>query len=289
MKNNQSELHADSCFTLSNGVKIPVIGYGTWKVDGQSARDCVCDAIACGYCLIDTAAMYGNEKEVGEALHNCSVPREDLFITSKCPPEARSYDEVTAACEKTLQDLQLDHLDLYLIHWPANAKMHPDTWHDLNRESWKAMIDLYRSGKVRAIGVSNFLIDQLDDLMDASVRPMVNQIEYHPGWIQPETVKYCQDHDILVEAWSPLGRTRVLELPELLQIADEVDHSTAQVCLRFALQNGVLPLPKSVHPERMKANLDVFDFSLSPEQMNEIDSLEPAGFSGHDPHTEHFG
>lgn len=276
-------------FTLSNGDVFPSIGYGTYKVAGASIEDIVADAIRAGYRLIDGAALYGNEVEVGRGIAKSGVPREQLKVTSKVPPEAKHYDDVIAAANKTLEDLGLDYLDLYLVHWPANATVHPDQWNELNMDTWAAMIELYRQKKVRAIGVSNFKIHHLEPLMKTDVKPMVNQIEFHPGYTQPEIVDYCIEHDIVVEAWSPLGRTRVLQLPLLEEIAKETGKTTAQICIRYALQKHVLPLPKSSHYERMKANLDVFDFSLTPEPMEAIDNLPETGYSGLDPDTNPVG
>lgn len=284
-KNEASNLRT---FTLSNGVVLPSTGFGTWKVAGVSTADIVLEALNAGYRLIDTAAMYKNEAEIGEALAQTSIAREDLRITSKCPPEARHYDDVIAACNQSLHDLGLDYLDLYLVHWPACEHEFGKDWISLNRETWSAMIDLYKAGKVRAIGVSNFLVHHLEPLMDMEVTPMVNQIEYHPGYLQPEVTKYCQAHNIVVQAWSPLGRQRVLKLEELEEIAKKTGKSTAQICLRFELQNGILPLPKSAHFERMKANLDVFDFELDEQTIQAIDSLPETGFSGHDPDTNQY-
>lgn len=282
---NNHQFQNPSYFELANGVRIPSIGYGTWKVSGQEATDIVKDAIDAGYRLIDTAAMYGNEKEIGTALAQCGVNREDLFITSKVVPQCRHYDQVIDACTRTLEDLGLDYLDLYLVHWPANALNHPDDWNELNLETWRAMTDLYKQGKVRAIGVSNFLVHHLKPLMETEVPPMVDQIEFHPGWAQQDVVDYCQKNGVLVEAWSPLGRTRVLQLPELEAIAREHNVSTAKVCLRYALQKNVLPLPKSTHIARMIDNMDVFGFTLTTTEMEQIDMLVNIGFSGHDPET----
>lgn len=276
-------------FTLSNGDVFPSIGYGSYKVDGGRGEEVILEAIKAGYRLIDTATMYQNEKEVGAAIAKCGLPREALKITSKVPPEAKSFDAVIAACEQSLRDLGTDYLDLYLVHWPANATMHPENWNEINMNVWSAMIELYRRKKVRAIGVSNFLVHHLEPLMHTDINPMVNQIEFHPGYTQDDVVDFCQSHYILVQAWSPLGRQRVLNLPLLEEIAKETGKSTAQVCLRYALQKHVSPMVKSTHEERLKANLDVFDFSLSPEQMAAIDALPETGFSGHDPDTNAFG
>ncbi|MDE7413346.1 MAG: aldo/keto reductase [Muribaculaceae bacterium] len=274
---------------LSNGVEIPVIGYGTYKVsEGHDGVQAVTDALKAGYRLIDTAALYGNESEVGSAIEESGIERSELFVTSKVANGDRGYDSTLRAFERSLELLKLDYLDLYLIHWPASEARFPD-WKKINAETWRAMEKLLEDGKVRAIGVSNFMPLHLDALTErASVLPMVNQIEYHPGCMQPEVVEWCNQHAVLVEGWSPLGRTRVLENPLLIDLAGKYHKTSAQICLRWAVQNGVVPLPKSVNPERMKTNLDIFDFTISEEDMNLISGMLPTGESGLTPDTINF-
>ena len=264
---------------LRNGYEIPCVGYGTYKVTGDEAVQVIKEAIAAGYRHIDTATFYGNEVEVGRALRESGVPREELFVTSKVWKSERGYEKTKASFLKTLEDMQLDYLDLYLIHWPASSCQYED-WKEINLGSWKAMTELYKEGKIKSIGVSNFLPHHMKALMETEVIPMVNQIEYHPGQLQEETVKYCKEHGIVVEAWSPLGRGRIFEHELLLELADKYGKSLPQICIRFAIQNGIIPLPKTMSADRMKENLSVFDFEISKEDMERLNSMEECGGSG---------
>ena len=272
---------------LSNGISIPEIGFGTWQTpDGKTAADCVKYALSVGYRHIDTAACYGNEKGVGEgikaAIDEGIVKREDVFLTSKLWNTERGYDKTLRAFEQTMSDLGTDYIDLYLIHWPASSHRFAD-WEEINLATWKAMTELYKSGRIRAIGVSNFEPHHLNALMQTEVKPMVNQIEYHPGCLQKEIVEYCRENGILVEAWSPLGSGRVLGDERLKKIAAKYGKSVAQICIRFALQNGILPLPKSVTESRIDENFNVWDFNISEEDINEINSMGEFGGSGLNP------
>lgn len=266
-------------FTLSNGVEIPAVGYGTYltseKDDGTVAA-----ALAAGYRHFDTASFYDTEQALGDALKAASVPREELFLTSKLWKDEMGYENALAAFERSLQKLGTDYLDLYLIHWPRTDDLTAE-WRQLDRDTWRALEELYRAGRVRAIGVSNFLPHHLRNLMEtAEIAPMVNQIEFHPGYPQTWNVEFCKAHGILPEAWSPLGRTRVLQDERLAGIAAKYGKTVAQLCVRFALQCGVVPLPKSSSPARMQANLDVFDFVISDEDMDRILTLPQFGWSG---------
>ena len=266
-------------FTLSNGVEISAVGYGTYltseKDDGTVAA-----ALAAGYRHFDTASFYGTEQALGDALKASGVPREELFLTSKLWKDEMGYENALAAFERSLQKLGTDYLDLYLIHWPRPDDLTAE-WRQLDRDTWRALEELYRAARVRAIGVSNFLPHHLRNLMEtAEIMPMVNQIEFHPGYPQTYTVEFCKAHGILPEAWSPLGRTRVLQDERLAGIAAKYGKSVAQLCVRFALQCGVAPLPKSSSPARMQANLDVFDFVISDEDMDRILTLPQFGWSG---------
>ena len=238
--------------------------------------------------VIPALAIIGNEIGVGAGIRMSGVPREKLFVTSKLWNDVRGYEETLKAFDASLKRLALDYLDLYLIHWPRPLAFR-DTYQEVNRETWKAFEYLLEKGYVRAIGVSNFLPVHMEALLKtAQVIPMVDQIEFHPGWMQPETAAFCKEHDILVEAWSPLGSGKLLEDPKLKEFGQKYGRSTAQICLRWCLQKGHLPLPKSVTPVRIKENLQLFDFQISQEDMAVIDKLECVGRTGSDPDNAKF-
>lgn len=267
-------------FKLHNGYTIPCIGFGTWQTpDGKTAVESVKAAIEYGYRHIDTAAAYGNETSVGLGIRQSGISREELFVTSKVWNAKRGYKKTLQAFDKTMSDLQLEYLDLYLIHWPANARQF-DNWEEINLETWHAMTELYKKGRIKAIGVSNFLPHHLKALMETDVIPMVDQIEFHPGQMQVETQKFCRENNILIEAWSPLGTGRMLRNEVLMKIAEKYNKSVAQLCIRWCLQNGTLPLPKSVTPSRIKENSQVFDFVINEDDMQTINSMPYFGGSG---------
>ncbi len=270
--------------TLANGVEIPCVGYGTWQTpNGGVTRDCVKAALGAGYRHIDTAYIYGNEAEVGEGLRASGVKREDVFVTTKHWVTERGYEKTLAAVDTSLKLLGLDYVDLYLVHWPCVAKC-TERWKELNAETWRGFETAYKAGKLRAVGVSNYEAKHIEALWEtAEVKPMVNQLEFHPGYTQIENVKWMQQNGLLVEAWSPLGSGAVLKNETLAAIAAKYQKSVAQLCVRFALQNGVLPLPKSTNPGRLAANAEVFDFTISPEDMAAIAALPQTGFSGFSP------
>ncbi|MBQ3029132.1 MAG: aldo/keto reductase [Lachnospiraceae bacterium] len=259
---------------LANGAEMPTIGYGTWQVENNKAgADAVAEAIKAGYRHIDGAARYENEVSVGEGIRKSGIAREELFVTSKVWFTHRSYDKVIEACDTTLKDLGLDYLDLYLIHWPAVARNY-ENWEAVNAETWRAMEEIYRTGKAKAIGVSNFLSKHLEPLLKtAEIVPMVNQIEFHPGYPQTECVTWCREHGIVPEAWRPLGAGAALTGDLMKELSEKYGKTPAQICLRWVLQHGLSPLVKSANPVRMRENLDVYDFTLSAEDMERMDTL----------------
>lgn len=276
------------CYTLSNGVKIPCIGYGTYLMEGDSAVSTVKEAVTAGYRHIDTASFYGNEEGVGRALKECGVPREELFVTTKLWNDDQGYESTLKAFDLSMKKLGLDYLDLYLIHWPAPAKIR-DRYVEYNRETWRAFEKLYREGKIRAIGVSNFLEHHLKPLMEtAEIKPMVNQLELHPAFPQRETVDFCRENGMVVEAWSPLMRGRSFDNPLLLELAEKYGKSVPQILVRWCVQYGVLPLPKTQNPGRMRDNAAVFDFELTAADMEKMRELETLGRTGKDPDTAPF-
>ena len=279
MKNLQSTT------TLHNGVKMPWLGLGVFKVEeGQELVNAVKNAITHGYHSIDTAAIYGNEVGVGQGVREATqmgeVTREDLFVTSKVWNSELGYEATIAAYEESLTKLGLDYLDLYLIHWPVAGKF---------KEAWRALETLYKEGRVKAIGVSNFQIDHLKDLMeDAEIKPMVNQVECHPRLTQKELQAFCKQHDIQLEAWSPLMQGQLLENEKLQKIASKYGKSTAQIILRWDLQNGVVIIPKSTKEHRIVENASVFDFELTQEDIECINSLNENHRVGPDPDNFDF-
>ena len=216
------------------------------------------------------------------------MAREEIFVTSKLWNDDKGYENTLAAFNRTLEDLQLEYLDLYLIHWPI-AKASKENWKEANSESWRALEELYNQGKIKAIGVSNFLEHHLEPLFEtAKIKPMVNQIEFHPGMLQKEIVEFCKKHNILVEAWAPFSNGQVLKNPVLKEIADKYEKTVAQLTLRWIIQKGIVPLPKSVTPERIKSNLEVFDFEISAQDVERIDRLTDCGGSGLHPDEVDF-
>jgi len=266
---------------LHNGVKMPNFGLGVYKSqDGEEVINAIHYAVKAGYRSIDTASLYFNETGVGEAIKQCGLPREELFITTKVWNSDQGYESTLAAFEESMKKLDLEYLDLYLIHWPVKEKY---------KDTWRALEKLYKDGRVRAIGVSNFHQHHLEDLMSvAQVKPMVNQVELHPFLSQVELRAYCQSEGIAIEAWSPLARGRVLQDPTLAELAAKYNKSIPQIVLRWDLQHGIITIPKSVHEQRIIDNADIFDFELSVEDMKKIDSLNRNERTGQNPDYFHF-
>ncbi|MDC3424434.1 aldo/keto reductase [Aquibacillus sp. 3ASR75-11] len=255
-----------STTTLHNGVEMPRLGLGVFKVeDGQEVIQSVKAALKHGYISIDTAAVYKNEEGVGQAIKESGISRKELFVTSKVWNDDQGYDATLKAFETSLTKLGLDYLDLYLIHWPGKDKY---------KQTWKALEQLYKEGKIRAIGVSNFHVHHLEDLIeDAEIKPMVNQVEYHPHLAQKELHAYCKKEEIQLEAWSPLKQGQLLDEPVIKEIANQYGKSPAQVIIRWDLQNEVVTIPKSIKEHRIVENASVFDFELTKEDMARIDRL----------------
>lgn len=261
-------------YKLNNGVEIPVVGFGTWQTpNGQVAKDAVLSALNAGYRHIDTAAAYGNETSVGEAIKASGVKRDELFVTTKLWNSDHGYENAKKAIDKSLENLGLDYLDLYLIHWPNPAAMR-ENWAELNAESWRAMEEAVKAGKIRSIGISNFRKHHIDELLKtAEIKPAVNQNYLNPSDMQADLVKYNDELGILNEAYSPLGTGGLLGNETVKEVAANYGKSTAQVLLRWSLQHKFLPLPKSVHADYIKANAEIFDFELSADDMKKLDGL----------------
>ncbi len=251
--------------TLSDGHSMPGFGFGTYPMKGKEATEAVLTAIEAGYRLIDTAAMYGNEKEIGEAVRESGVDRDELLITTKLDNDSHGYDNAIDACKESLKKLGLEYIDLYLIHWPVEG---------LREETWKAFMKLKEEGLCRSIGVSNYTIKHIKELLERfDEPPVVNQVEFHPFLYQEELLEFCNEQSIVLEAYSPLAKARHLGNEVLEKIARRHDRTTAQVVLRWHLQHGVLPIPKASSRDHIKSNFEVRDFELSDDQMKAVDCL----------------
>jgi diketogulonate reductase-like aldo/keto reductase len=274
-------LSLTSTVTLHGSVEIPQLGFGVFKVqEGVEVEDAVAAAFDVGYRHIDTAAIYRNETGVGRAIATSDIDRSDLFITTKLWNSEQGYDSALAALDASLSKLGLDHVDLYLVHWPIPEH---------TRITWRAMEEIMASGMARAVGVSNFLPEHLDQLLEhAAVTPSINQIEFHPHLQSPDLVDYCADHDIVIEAWSPLKAGQIIEERELVAIAVVHDVTVAQVVLRWMLQRGIVAIPKSITPSRIASNADLYGFELSEAEMAAINAMDRNDRVGPDPATFDF-
>lgn len=268
-------MRLETTYTLSDGIEIPVLGFGTWQMpNDEGTASIVKHAIDIGYRHIDTAAQYGNEESVGQGIKASGIAREDLFVTTKLYNGHHTYELAKQAIDDSLELLGLDYLDLYLIHWP-NPLMYRDNWKEANAESWRAMEEALEAGKIRTLGISNFMPHHLEALLEtAKIKPTVNQILLNPSEMQPETVAANNQHNILSEAYSPLGTGKIFEVEELDALAKKYDKTVAQVVLRWSLQHNFLPLPKTSTFDRVAENADIFDFEISKEDMELIDSLK---------------
>lgn len=261
---------------LYNGVRIPQLGLGVWQSgNGEALQEALNAAFNTGYRHIDTASFYHNEAGVGQAINNSGIDRSELFITTKVWNEDQGYAETLQAFERSLALLNTSYIDLYLVHWPVKGK---------ERDTWKAMEELYRKGKVKAIGVSNFLQHHLEALLPyCTVRPMINQMEHHPYLVQKELQVFCRQHGIRFEAWSPLMQGGVFAIPLLQELSLKYNKTIAQIVLRWNIQNGIISIPKSIHPERIAENFDIWDFEISTEDLARIDALDRGQRVGPDP------
>ncbi len=267
--------------TLNNGVKMPYLGFGVYLMeDGKEVENSIRKAIEVGYRSIDTASFYKNESGVGRAINESNVPRDEIFVTTKVWNEDLRQRRVKAAFDESLSLLNMDYVDLYLIHWPVKG---------CYLDAWKEVEEIYQSGRAKAIGVSNFTIGQLEEVLaDCEVKPTVNQIEFHPYLVQPELLEFCKENDIQPEAWSPLMQGQIIDVPSIKDLAEKHGRSAAQIVLRWNLQKGVVTIPKSSKAHRIEENSQLFDFQLSAEEVSLIDSLDKGQRVGPDPNDFDF-
>lgn len=274
------------CFKLNNDMKIPCVGFGTYKAAEGNNEEVLKTAIEAGYRYFDTASFYQTEDFLGQAIRESNLPREDFFLVSKMWKDEMGYQQTKDALEKSLKRLGTDYLDIYLIHWPRPSA-DCENWKELDLETWRAMEELQKEGKIRGLGLSNFLPHHIKNILEnGTVKPVVNQLELHPGYMQQAAVQYCKEHGIQMQAWSPIGRRRILEDGLILELAGKYQVSPAQLCLRFLLQNDIIPLPKSSSMERMKQNMDLFHFEISEEDVSRLATMPQAGWSGEHPDPE---
>ncbi len=272
--------YSEQSIKLNNGKYIPSMGFGTSLITGNECINVIKTAIEVGYRHIDTASAYENEIEIGKAIKLSNINRKELFITSKVWKDSMGYENTLKSFNNTLKNLDLEYIDLFLIHWPKNND------NELNIETWKALEKIYKEGKAKNIGVSNFLKQHLEIILENSnIIPTVNQIEFHPGLIRKDTIEFCKKNNIVLEAWAPLGKGKMLNNQILINIARKYNKSVAQICLKWCLQNEVIPLPKSEKEDRMRQNLDLFDFEISEKDMSTINNMRFFAGSDMDPNS----
>jgi len=269
------------CTLLNNGLKMPWLGFGVFQInDGQDVEQAVRHALEIGYRSIDTATVYGNERGVGKAIRESGIPREDIFLTTKVWNDDQRKKRTLAAFEESLERLESEFIDLYLIHWPVKG---------CYQETWREMEKIYQTGRAKAIGVSNFLTHHLEDILsDCQIVPSVNQVEFHPFLVQPELLNFCQSHKIQLEAWSPLMQGQIITEQAVQKLAEKYHKTPAQIVLRWDLQHEVVTIPKSTHSNRIAENSKIFDFELSQADMNVLDALDEGKRVGPDPDSFNF-
>jgi diketogulonate reductase-like aldo/keto reductase len=269
-------LNKRSTVKLNNGVDMPVIGFGTYKIpEGSEVETAVKLALEAGYRMIDTATKYENEAGIGKALDRYGLLREEFFVSTKVWNADQGYESTLKAIDESLQKLGLSYVDLYLVHWPTAGDPNINQSINKREETWRAMEEIYKSGKAKAIGVSNYTMGHLEEMKAyATIMPAVNQVEFHPFLFQDGLLNYCKKNNIILEAYCPLARAKRLEEKHILEIARKYNKTGAEILIRWSLQHGAVPIPKSVHDERIKENINVFDFELREEDMKTLDGLD---------------
>lgn len=274
-------------YTLNDGTKIPKIGFGTYNEEFADNKAAILSAIECGYRFFDTASLYETERSLGNALKESGIDRSDVIIETKLWIDEMGADNARKALEKSLNRLMTDYVDIYMIHWPRRTGADDEAWKELDIETWKAMEEMVKEGKVRRLGLSNFLPHHLKNILEnCSVRPVADQLELHPGYSQEAAVAYCKENDVLPMAWSPLGRGRenaTIGNSVLVRLSKKYGKSIQQINLRFLLQKGILPIPKASSAEHMKANLNVFDFELSEDDISILSNMPQTAWLGEHP------
>lgn len=270
-------------YTLSNGLKIPCMGFGTYNPKEGDNHQIIHTAIEVGYRYFDTASLYETERALGQTIRESGIARDEFFIASKAWIDELGYEETKQAFERTLNRLQMDYLDLYLIHWPRRTEGDTD-WKERNLGAWCAMEELYAKGKIKGLGLSNFLPHHMENILkNCKVQPVVDQLEVHPGYSQEAATAYCKSKGVVVQAWSPLGRSAMLKHPVLLEMAEKYEKSVAQLCLRFLVQKNIIPLVKTSTEARMKENMDIFDFEITWEDMSILECMPQDAWLGEHP------